>query len=102
MRLHKLLWPALLLWACGSEPVAQTEPGADGVSEGDGIQAILDDAHADVLARLDERTQREFAGGPNQRLEQYAAECDLATGVHIPDFKCSNGTEVPTSHLSGT
>jgi hypothetical protein len=40
-------------------------------------------------------TQRAVAGGPSDALEQYAAKCDLATGVHVPAFSCENGTEVP-------
>lgn len=40
-------------------------------------------------------TQRAVAGGPSDTLEQYAAKCDLASGVHVPAFSCENGTEVP-------
>jgi uncharacterized repeat protein (TIGR01451 family) len=34
-------------------------------------------------------------------LQQYAATCDLATGVTVPDFDCDAGTEVPISHFAG-
>lgn len=36
----------------------------------------------------------------SETLEQYAAKCDLATGVTVPDFDCDAGTEVPTTHFA--
>jgi uncharacterized repeat protein (TIGR01451 family) len=42
---------------------------------------------------------QEFALG-SETLEQYAAKCDLATGVTVPDFSCDAGTEVPISHFA--
>jgi uncharacterized repeat protein (TIGR01451 family) len=35
-----------------------------------------------------------------ETLEQYAAKCDLATGVTVPDFDCDAGSEVPTTHFA--
>jgi hypothetical protein len=40
-------------------------------------------------------TERAAAGTSGDPLEQYAAKCDLATGVHVPAFSCENGTQVP-------
>jgi hypothetical protein len=44
---------------------------------------------------------------PSQRFEilddeltQYAQACDQAIGVTVPDFKCDEGTEVPTTNLT--
>jgi len=34
-------------------------------------------------------------------LPQYAAKCDAAIGVTVPDFDCDAGTLVPTTHLAG-
>ena len=31
-------------------------------------------------------------------LEEYAQKCDEAIGVTVPDFKCDDGTIVPTEH----
>jgi hypothetical protein len=41
-------------------------------------------------------------GGPAraESLQQYAAKCDAATGVSVPEFKCSDGTEVLVSNLN--
>jgi uncharacterized repeat protein (TIGR01451 family) len=36
----------------------------------------------------------------SETLEQYAAKCDLATGVTVTDFSCDAGTEVPISHFA--
>jgi hypothetical protein len=37
---------------------------------------------------------------PNgERLREFAAKCDLATGISVPDFQCASGTEVPVTRL---
>jgi hypothetical protein len=33
--------------------------------------------------------------GPHDTLSEYAAKCDLATGIHVPKFSCDQGVEVP-------
>jgi hypothetical protein len=33
--------------------------------------------------------------GQTDTLSEYAAKCDLATGIHVPSFNCDVGTEVP-------
>ena len=34
-------------------------------------------------------------GGRSDTLSEYAAKCDAATGIHVPEFNCDAGTEVP-------
>jgi hypothetical protein len=34
-------------------------------------------------------------------LEEYAAECEEATGIAVPAFNCDNGTLVPTDNFDG-
>jgi hypothetical protein len=34
-------------------------------------------------------------------LQEFTARCDVATGIHVPDFNCSAGTLVPTTNFSG-
>jgi hypothetical protein len=40
---------------------------------------------------------RPFAAlnGQTDTLTEYAAKCDLATGIHVPAFNCDSGAEVP-------
>lgn len=44
----------------------------------------------------------EQALGLTDTLPQYAAKCDAAIGITVPDFVCGNGTVVPTTnHANG-
>lgn len=43
-----------------------------------------------------------FTARASDTLEQYAAKCDQAVGVTIPDFDCDAGTEVPDTHPTGS
>ncbi|MEZ4239414.1 MAG: hypothetical protein R3F59_25310 [Myxococcota bacterium] len=38
---------------------------------------------------------------PTQTLEEFAADCDAATGITVPDFDCDDGTLVPTTDFGG-
>lgn len=66
------------------------EPGFDGA-----------EPHVDPIGEALERVRREFAGEHGEPLPQFTAKCDLATGVHVPDFNCSAGTVVPTTNFTG-
>jgi hypothetical protein len=60
------------------------------------------DSNGDVLLERSERFEREFAGTFGEPLPEFAAKCDVATGIHVPDFICANGTDVPVSHYDGS
>jgi hypothetical protein len=87
---------ALTLSACGNEP------GDDDIgeltsaltSEVTPAQAAspVYQAYQAFLAR---RGTDRAVNGQVDTLEEYAARCDLATGIHVPGFNCDLGTEVP-------
>jgi hypothetical protein len=58
-----------------------------------------DDPHGPLEEDL-ARSRHEFAGTFGEPLPELAAKCDAATGIHVPDFNCANGTEVPISHFA--
>lgn len=56
-----------------------------------------------TIARADNQQSPNLLPGSAlaaETLEQYAAKCDLATGVTVPDFDCDAGSEVPTTHFA--
>jgi hypothetical protein len=77
-------------WKGDRDPVS-TEPAAN-----------LAAPHSGPLEEALERWQREFSGSFGEPLPEYAAKCDIATGIHVPDFNCSSGTLVPDGHPSGS
>jgi hypothetical protein len=38
---------------------------------------------------------RSSVSGQHDTLSEYAKKCDAATGIHVPQFSCENGREVP-------
>ena len=40
-------------------------------------------------------------GTRSDTLAEYAAKCDVATGIHVPGFNCDTGTEVPGQTMNG-
>jgi hypothetical protein len=50
-------------------------------------------------ASLASQTNCTAHSGMFDTLEDYAAKCDVATGVHVPWFNCDLGTEVPEQGL---
>src|SRR5215472_2254158 len=39
-------------------------------------------------------------GADTDTVKDYAAKCDMAIGITVPDFVCDNGVEVPVTHPS--
>lgn len=58
------------------------------------LQAVLDD-EMDALSSSQPDTMHAPIFGKSDTLEQYAAKCDAATGIHVPAFNCDDGVEVP-------
>jgi len=102
---------AALVVACSGTDEWQTDQGNSPESKPESATSAADgatapesnDAYADdPIWQAYQRARREFAGSYGEPLGQFAAKCDLATGIHVPDFKCSAGTEVPTTNYNGT
>ena len=79
-----------------AEPAAAAPTEAE-QGEAEQSQALIGDPIGEALRRA----RREFAGAHGEALPAFAAKCDLATGVHVPNFDCSAGTDVPLSNFSG-
>jgi hypothetical protein len=87
---------ALTLPACGDEP------GEDDIGE---LTSALTSSvtPAQAASPVYQAYQAALAGpaparalnGQSDTLQEYAARCDLATGIHVPGFNCDLGTEVP-------
>jgi hypothetical protein len=70
----------------------QRQAGSAAVRSGAAGQGA---APSSALAPTGAVTLAATAGGSLDTLQEYAAKCDLATGVHVPAFSCENGIEVP-------
>ena len=109
----KLTIAAALLVACSAGDTTELiglEEGApaDDPSGEIGYDEFEDeDPEADLdapypLFEAYERVKRSFAGVHGEPLPEFAAKCAIATGIELRDFKCSEGTLVPTTnHANG-
>jgi len=61
-------------------------------------QTGMNDEHRLVPNDFRLSTQQEL--GLTDTLPQYAAKCDAAIGITVPDFNCDNGTLVPTTNYA--
>jgi hypothetical protein len=99
---------ASALCACGQEGLEIEEVApAPAVAEATPATAPPGTGHFSAMA-LEFAREQELARGvnlgslrqaleaePPETLREYAAKCDVATGVHVPAFNCEDGTEVP-------
>jgi hypothetical protein len=93
---------ALLGVACGNGSNGDSQGPAGLESDPSGESEDTVPFHDRPLEEALERWEREFAGEFGETLQEYAAKCDVATGIHVPDFNCASGTLVPTTNFSGT
>jgi hypothetical protein len=84
----------------GQAPAGELEPLPNGSTNPASEEFLRSHAGYPLFEAL-ERARREFSGNHGEPLGQFAAKCDLATGVHVRDFNCSEGTEVPTTNVNG-
>ena len=108
----------LLGSGCGSlDGGAGTGTGTEGVGVNTELQALVsgqagvtqEQAQSLLYQRFQEylgrqsglRTSALVAGGASDTLAEYAAKCDMATGIHVPAFNCDVGTEVPNQDFVG-
>lgn len=89
-----------LLPACGAGPPEEAASPAALTTE-----EVTPEQRASVLYQAYQAVRSQdlrvdlALGGKSDTLSEYAARCDLATGIHVPTFNCDAGTEVPGQDL---
>jgi hypothetical protein len=105
---------ATTLLACSSEGIdgANTEERGEVEARSDELAVAAPpinsklEAYQAYLARRSASTsgavaQRAAVENAGDTMVEYAAKCDIATGVHVPGFSCKDGTEVPGQEDAG-
>jgi len=108
MRRMRALVPLVLLLALPLASACQSDPPdddltANGNQEAGGRDpsASLDAEHRLVPRDFDANIHNHNKAA-SDTLPEFAAKCDAAIGVTVPDFVCDNGTLVPTTnHANG-